>query len=330
LASTTGYQQEPVQSRRDRPAKPHPAPATPPAPRLAPGKEPGSLSLGRSASRHVALLIVVTAIGLVAGIAIGFVHKVTYSAEATLVVGQTSGLPEAQLPGVATAVQSLAVDYADLITSSDVVDQAESTLHTKSLPGTLSAAAVPQSSVVHVTGSAPSRAQAIALADAGAQALVSAVADATNTSEAQLQPIIAAYEKYDSAYEAAQSQANLYSSQLASLENKAGSSPTAAEQSQEHALGDKLVAAQTQAATYQMEANAYLNQYNNASPPVQSQEETLREVGSAAYSGSNRKRYLEAGALGGLVGGVLIGLALASWVEIRGRRGPAKEATETP
>jgi hypothetical protein len=42
----------------------------------------------------------------------------------------------------------------------------------------------------------------------------------------------------------------------------------------------------------------------------------------ATYTGSNHKSYIEAAALLGLVGGLVVGLAVAAWLDSRrGRRG---------
>ena len=38
-----------------------------------------------------------------------------------------------------------------------------------------------------------------------------------------------------------------------------------------------------------MQATAYMNQYQQAVPPLQAQQEMVQEVGQAAYTGSNRR-----------------------------------------
>ena len=130
------------------------------------------------------------AIGLVAGAVAGYEHPVTYTAQAKLFVGRTSGLAEDEVPGLAVAVQGLAADYARLITATNVVSATEANLRTTKLPGTLTASPVPESSVINVTASTSSEASALALANAGAGALTKVVTQVTDDGEAQLQPIL--------------------------------------------------------------------------------------------------------------------------------------------
>lgn len=290
---------------------------------LVPAKRPeGFQSIGRSALWHPGLVGLLVAIGLVAGAVAGYEHSVTYTAQAKLFVGRTSGLAEDEVPGLAVAVDGLAADYARLITATNVVSATEAKLRTTTLPGTLTASPVPGSSVINVTASTSSEASALALANAGAGALTKVVTQVTDDSEAQLQPILREYNNADAAAEQSTATASLLQTELNNYVAKIGNqSPTPAQQAFEQSLNAQIAQAQTQADTARMQANAYMNQYQQAVPPLQAQQEMVQEVGQAAYTGSNRRSYTEAAGLGGLVAGLVIGLAGASLIDSRrGRR----------
>ena len=78
---------------------------------------------------------------------------------------------------------------------------------------------------------------------------------------------------------------------------------TPPQQAQEQALNAKIAQWQTQADLSRLQADAYMNQYNSALPPLQQQQEMVQQVGTAVYNGSNRKAFTEAGGLVGVVGG---------------------------
>jgi len=264
-------------------------------------------------------------LGLAAGAGAGYEHPPTYTAQAQLIVGRTSELAENQIPGLAQAVQGLASNYARLITSSSVVADTESNLHSSSLPGSLTASPVPESSVIDVLASSSTEAQALSLANAGAAALVKVVTQVTNDGVAQLEPLIASYQQADSAAEKASAEANFYQTQLDDLVGKIGNgAPTHTQQAQEQTLNAKIAQWETQADLSRLQANAYMNQYNSALPPLQQQQEMVQQVGTAVYNGSNRKTFTEAGGLVGIVGGLVVGLAGAALIDTRrGRRSGA-------
>jgi capsular polysaccharide biosynthesis protein len=275
-------------------------------------------SLGRSAVAHRVLVAAAALLGLAAGAGAGYVHPPTYTAEAQLIVGRTSGLAENEIPGLAAAVDDLASNYARLVSSSDVISDAESTLHLSSLPGSLTATPVPNSSVIEVIGAAPSEAQALSLANAGAAALVHVVTQVTNDGTAQLAPIIANYQSEDSLVEKATAEAGFYQSELNLLVDKLGSNPTGAvAKSQEQALNAQIAKWQTTADLARLQANAEIGQYDAAVPPLQTQQEMVQAVGTAVYSSSNKTSFIEGGGLAGLVGGLIVGIAGAALIDTR-------------
>jgi len=274
--------------------------------------------IGRSALRHPFLVGSITCLGLLVGLAIGYEHHPAYSAEAQLMVGRTSSLAEDQIPGLAAGVQGLASNYARLITSGDVVSETEHYLHRSSLPGSLTASPVALSSVIDVIASAPSEAESLDLANAGALALTNVVTAATNDSQAQLQPLLSAYTKAEHTYQAATAEANMLQHQLDVLFAKLGdNAPSPSQAKAESSINSRIVAEQTIASEAQLKANAYNNQYNAALPPLTAQEEMVQQTGPANFTGSDRKSFMEAAGLLGLVGGLVVGFAAASRRDVR-------------
>ncbi len=163
----------------------------------------GYESIGRSALHHPFLVGVMAVIGLLVGTAIGYEHNATYTADAQLIVGQASDLAQDQIPGLAVAEEQLASDYARLGNSTDVIAAAEANLHLSYLPGTLSASPIAESSIIDVQATASSEAEALKLANAGAAALETVVIKVNNDNQAELAPIVNAYEKADAAAEQA-------------------------------------------------------------------------------------------------------------------------------
>jgi hypothetical protein len=253
---------------------------------------------------------------------VGYKHPATYKADAQLIVGRVSSLAQDQIPGLAVAEQALASDYARLITSSNVLSSAAANLGASSIPGTLSASPIAQSSIIDVQATASSSAEALKLANAGAKALESDVLQVTNDSQAQLAPIMAAFQKADSAAQQASAQASLLQHQLNSFLGELGNHPvTPSVKKYEDYLNSQISAAQTRADIDKLAAGNYSNQYYAAVPPLQAQEELVQRLGFAEYSGSDRKSFTEAAAFLGAVGGLVVGIAAASWLDSRrGRR----------
>ncbi len=282
----------------------------------------GYESIGRSALNHPVLVVICALIGLLVGTAVGYKHPATYTADAQLIVGRASSLAQDEIPGLAVAEQQLASDYARLATSSNVIAAAEANLHATTLPGTLSASPIALSSIVDIQATASSETEALKLADAGATALQSVVTEVTNDNQSQLAPIVNSFQKADAAYEQATAQYNLLQHQLNTFLGELGNHPlTPAGKKYEDYLNSEIAAELTKADTYKLESGNYSNQYYAAVPPLQVQQQMVQRIGLATYSGSNRKSYTEAAGLLGAVGGLVVGLAAAAWLDSRrGRR----------
>jgi capsular polysaccharide biosynthesis protein len=287
-------------------------------------------SVGRSALDHSWLVSLIVVLALVMGIGAGYKHPVSYVGDARLIVGRTSGLATDEVPGLAAAVQGLAEDYARLITSSTLVKATEANLKMSHLPGALDATALPDSSIIDLQATASNEVTAVTLANAAAAALVTVVVAVTNDGINQLKPILTEYHKAESVFDKATVEVAILQNQLDSLETKIGSGPpTAGDSAAEQTLESALADWQTQASTAQLQASAYSNQYNQALPPLQAQQEMVQQVGIATYSSNNRKPYIEAGGLAGVVVGLIVGLAFASYLDARAERRPrARRATQ--
>ena len=285
-------------------------------------KSVGFESVGRSGLSHPWLVGALAALGLVAGAGVGYVHPPSYTADAHLIVGRTSGLAEDQVPGLAASVQGLAADYARLITASNVVGDTLANLHSRSLGGTLTATPIPLSSIIDVQATASTRAAALRIANAGAAALVTVVTQVTNDSVAQLKPIIAEYSSADAAYKRPRPRSTCCNlSSMPSWARSATPIPRPSSRPSNSRSTPRSRNGKPRPIPPGCKQDVYLNQYNSALPPLQIQQEMVQPVGSATYSGNNRNSYIEAAGLGGLIGGLVLGLAGACLVNTRrGRR----------
>jgi capsular polysaccharide biosynthesis protein len=290
---------------------------------------PQHVPLGASAARHWALVVVVTVLGLLVGAGIGYKHAVSYTADARLVVGRTASLQEAEIAGLAPAIESLAGDYARLASTSPVINATEKTLGVTTLPGTIEASPVPSSSVIDVKATAATSAEAVRLANAAAAALTSTVQNVSNATYNDLSPITSQYAKAESTYQSATQQQHTLQDQLDQLVTSIGAAtPTAAQSAKEATLNTEIAQLGVQASDAQLQLSALSNQYVSAYPPLTAQEQVIQPVGTALPSGSNRKSYLEAAGLIGLIGGLVLGLAAAVILENRqpGARRSARAA----
>jgi capsular polysaccharide biosynthesis protein len=288
--------------------------------------------IGRSALAHPVLVVLCTVVGLLAGAGAGYVHPVSYTADSSLIVGRTTGIAEDELAGLAVAIESLASNYARLMTTSKVISATESILHDPTLPGTVSASPIPESSIIDVQAVSSTKQGALNLANAGAVALVNAVDQLTNEGQAQLQPLLSNYKKTDSTYEKMTVEASVLQGQLNALLATIGTGASSAtEQAREQALDVQIAGVQTQADIAKFQADTYQNEYTSALPPLTIQEAIVQKVGNATYSGSNFDAYMEAGGLAGTVGGLVIGLAGAAMLDVRrGRRSLTARAPDQP
>ena len=147
----------------------------------------------------------------------------------------------------------------------------------------------------------------MALANYGANALVQEVSkiDAGNrTTEASLK----------SEYEATELAIAQYNRAVAVLQTDiAAGGPNVI------ADGTQLSQLQSQIAVSQLQANSEQAQYQAQYSPVESEESAIQIVGTSAYEGNDRLTFLEMGITGGIVGGAIIGAAVATIEDMKPR-----------
>lgn len=135
--------------------------------------QPPRLSVGTSIRRHWRIVVVAIAIFVAVALLIGLQRTPEYTATAELSVGHAYVDSPAGIPGVIEATKSLASVYSRTASGSAVRDGTARRLRREgiSTAGQISATPIPDSPLIRVTGEAGSEREAVALANAGAEAL---------------------------------------------------------------------------------------------------------------------------------------------------------------
>jgi hypothetical protein len=270
------------------------------------------VSVGRSTRAHWRLVALVALAGMAIGLVVGLLRPPTYKAEARLVVGKTIQLSNlAATPGLALASQQLASDYSRLVSTHAVLDETANRLGRQpgDLGGRVSASPIPQSPVIRLEAHAAHADDALALADAGAGALVQAV---NTLNQRQLQSAQELLDQYRQADDALLRDQQTLKSLQDRLTREGPDAP--------QALQDQVLAAQTAVDADQLNLNALANDYEGAISPGQLNEQVVQRVGKADPAGNDRTTFLQIALLVGLVGGALAGVALATVIDARAAR----------
>lgn len=271
-------------------------------------------SPGRSAVEHGLLVIAVVIVCTVVAAGAALVKAPTYSATSTLYVGKTLSLTqESAVAGLASAATTIAEDYARLINSSTVTAAVKKELgHPRSgLPGTLSASVVVQTPEIEVTASASSQAAAVRLANAGAAGLVAG----TDTINATANKTLTSLRQQ---YVSLESQINSDTLEQQQLQSQLDAATGAGKSlSQTASLRKQIAALQTTVSQDTLDASTIQSQYSTSYSPLTQEEEVLKIISTADAATSNRKKTLEYFAVAGLFGGFLVGVALASAIDLR-------------
>lgn len=274
------------------------------SPSTAPG-EPHLLSsrvpIG-DAMRRYALVVALPAVVLVGlGIAYGVQRSPTYTATAENVV-QVLSPSVAQLPGAIQAAQDVASNQSRLIDSDGVAGPLAQRLETTSdyVTSHVSATPVPNSTVIRIAADATSADDAIELANAAARGFATYVNSQTKTDE-EGEEVLTRYREASAAY-----QRELAAKQGVDRAGEAAS-PTA-----------RLRAASAVDAA-QLRRQALSAQYQNV---VQSHGSapTVKTFVVARDASSDRVAKLQIYVFAGLIGGLLIGAALATLLANRRSR----------
>lgn len=268
-----------------------------------PDPRPQSNPLSRAIARH-RLLVVICAVAMaVLGAAAGAAGKSTYTAAATLQVGKVN--PNS--PGFYGFVQSasdLATAFSRAITAAPVL----ATVHQKlglspdEAVGQLSAEPIPNSPVFRLIASAPSAPAAVRLANVTSQALI-AYEGAANTYSPESQRLL-----YD--YRAASLELARAEARVAGATRDYAADPDAARKA-------GLESAQAGRAAASLRAQALGSAYQLSAESTDTTE-LVSLLSGAVTAESNHKSKIELLGFIGLLGGLVIGCALAVLREQRG------------
>jgi hypothetical protein len=282
-----------------------PAGSSGPADRRIRARGASYVSLGRSAAAHLRLIIALAVLGLAVGSVYGLVRSPNYSAEARLIVGKSITITnEAATAGLPAAAAQFASDYSRLAGTEAVDADAAKRLGEKVLKGGLTASPIPDSPIIRVDATASSQAGAVALANAGAQAIIDQVNAINQTNQYNLSALAQTFKQDEfQLYQDTQTEQNLE----AQLSAGGGDS----------ALQTQLDEVKSQVAEDQLQANAAQTQYDDQYSPVQSDAQVVTLASGAAPTGSDRLSYLEIGVVAGLFGGIILGIALGALIDLR-------------
>jgi len=245
---------------------------------------------------------------LVPALALAVTRPATYGAESRLIVGRYD-VDTTAVPGVVAATQNLAATYSRLASTDTIIDKVAAQLRVApdAVRGHLSASPVPESTFIRVeaTGSDPAR--ALAVAQAGAQQLVAyaaSVSSGTRDDPALLNQVRDAYlqlEKATSARDAAQ----------AAL-TRARAAGTGVEDAQ-----NALTSLQSAVDVAKLRVDTLSASYSE-SQRIGSGAGVASVVTPATATGSNRRQTLELAVALPVLGGGLLGLAMATLAENAG------------
>lgn len=127
--------------------------------------------------RHWFVAVLPVFLFVAGAVALGLKRPVRYTTKATLSVGHVYVSNPAGIPTVIEATRSLAATYSRAIRSSVVLDDVRRRLQNRPTPvtGHLSATPIPQSPLISVSAESSSASAAVALANAGSDALIAYV-----------------------------------------------------------------------------------------------------------------------------------------------------------
>jgi hypothetical protein len=287
---------------------PRPSQADDPAPTelaAAPWTRP-RLTLWQVVTRHPLAVVLPAVLGLAAGLAVAASRPTVYSASAVLAVEQLNANSPGALAGYAQAAPKLAETYSRGIVAESVVTEVASRTGatTAQVHSRLSANPVPSTPVLHVQGRGPTADGAVAMANAGSEALVSYVA-VTGSSTEVSDSLFARYEIAALALQRALARRDdaegAYRSETSTATRKALLRARAA-----------VEAAQLKVDT--LRANYQLSQQGEAGS------NPLQVVSPATNATSDRLSKMQLFGFLGLLAGVVVGLAVAVLLGSRAAR----------
>jgi capsular polysaccharide biosynthesis protein len=257
------------------------------------------VGLFQALARHwfVALLPVLAFVAL--GAAYAVTRSPVYTARSTLNVVQLDLSSPGALVGFPAASQSLASAYSRAVSSEALTAPVAKRLRLSDadVAARTSATPVPQSPIINLFATGDSPAQAIDLANAMSRQLVTYVTS-LGTSNARGRSLLRHYRQAARAYQtalAAQGRAQRAYDQARSARNQA-----------------RLIRSRSEASTAKLRSDTIRSRYEQSQQTL-TNSTALQLLSSARSAQSDRRSKFELAVLIGLVAGLIVGAALASW-----------------
>lgn len=271
--------------------------------------EPSPSLIVAALGRYKWLVLGLTVVLTICGLAIGYKRKPIYTANATVQVGQVN--PNS--PGFYGFVQSateLATTFSRAITANGVLSiiQHKIGLTPAQSSARLSATPIPDGAAFSVIATGSTSQSAVSLANTAAAAMVTYEAAANSSASTTSSNTAAIFNEYrGQSTQLAHDKAIVQKLQNNSSSNGSSPDPT----------NPALVQAQANAGLAQGRANALAAAYTQALENQQPPGTMLSPLASALTASSDRKHKLELFAFVGLAAGLLIGSAIAVMLEQR-------------
>lgn len=271
--------------------------------------EPSPSLIVAALGRYKWLVLGLTVVLTICGLAIGYKRKPIYTANATVQVGQVN--PNS--PGFYGFVQSateLATTFSRAITANGVLSiiQHKTGLTPAQSSVRLSATPIPDGAAFSVIATGSTSQSAVSLANTAAAAMVTYEAAANSSASTTSSNTAAIFNEYrGQSTQLAHDKAIVQKLQNNSSSNGSSPDPT----------NPALVQAQANAGLAQGRANALAAAYTQALENQQPPGTMLSPLASALTASSDRKHKLELFAFVGLAAGLLIGSAIAVMLEQR-------------
>jgi len=271
--------------------------------------EPSPSLIVAALGRYKWLVLGLTVVLTICGLAIGYKRKPIYTANATVQVGQVN--PNS--PGFYGFVQSateLATTFSRAISANGVLSiiQHKTGLTPAQSSARLSATPIPDGAAFSVIATGSTSQSAVSLANTAAAAMVTYEAAANSSASTTSSNTAAIFNEYrGQSTQLAHDKAIVQKLQNNSSSNGSSPDPT----------NPALVQAQANAGLAQGRANALAAAYTQALENQQPPGTMLSPLASALTASSDRKHKLELFAFVGLAAGLLIGSAIAVMLEQR-------------
>lgn len=281
------------------------------APKFATGNSHGASSptprsspVASAIGRHKLLVLVCALVVAAVGAAGGYARKASYTAAATLQVGKVN--PNS--PGFYGFVQSagdLATAFSRAVDARPVLETVHHRLGLSqaAAAGRLAAEPIPNSPVFRVIATGPSERDAIALANTASTALIAYEAKA-NTYSPESQRLLASYRYASLLLTRAQQRVTTTTASEARLPTTAGR--------------EKVEAAQANRSAAALQAQALASAYQQTAQSTTTRD-LISLLAGAVSATSDHKSKIELLGFIGLLGGLVIGCAMAVLVDLRGR-----------